>query len=567
MLSQRWFGPGATRGPHIAALGLIAVLACALYLPFLRNPLMFDDRVFFSHHLFAYYATHPLGLMPRAPAYFSLAFTEILFSRIEAHRVVSLVFHVGCAFVLYRLLYVLLQGANNGAHAISTGDDRRAAACAFVAAAGFAIHPAAVYGAAYLVQRSIVLATLFSLLSLVFLARGLTHRAYADAIWAGVLYALAVLCKEHSILLPAVAIPVAILANAGTVFALRYVALYLAACAPAALFVLALARQLIGRPYEPHVVEIARQIGTSSGAASVDLSWAQSAVTQAGLFFRYIAAWLWPNTGAMAVDLRIDPSANWSPGWIALKIVAFAVAGVFAFLLVRRRGRTGLVGLGLLYAWTLFLAELSVPRFQEVYVLYRSYLWAPGIALALAAVLNALGSRIALAVFLVAGPILMVQAHDRLVTFSSPLRLWEDAADKLPVGPVPWGSRVLYEVGREYLYSGQPDKAFAAADRCMASYPGTWQCVYARGAIHTQLEQFDRALPYFVRAAEMQPSSGIAQHRVGLVLEKLERIEEAKQRYRKAASLGYRGGDMELGRLGETSGTAASAANAAPAKP
>lgn len=549
MRLQRWFDPGETRGLHLAALGLIMVLVCGLYLPFLRNPLVFDDQVFFSHHLFSYYATHPLGLTPRAPAYFSLAFTEILFSRIEAHRIVSLVLHLGCAFVLYRLIYALLQQAQGDVPAADSASSRRAALCAFVAAAGFAIHPAAVYGAAYLVQRSIVLATLFSLLSLVFLVRGLLRRAYGDAIWAALLYALAVLSKEHGILLAAAAVPVAMLARTGTAFALRYVTLHLAACAPAALFVLALAQQQIGRPYEPHVVEIAGQIETSSG--SVELSWLSSAVTQAGLFFRYLATWLWPETSAMAVDLRIDPSANWSPGWIALKVVAFAAVGVFAFVLVRRRGRTGLIGLGMLYAWILYLAELSVPRFQEVYVLYRSYLWAPGIALALAAVLNGLGSRIALAVFLVAGPILMVQAHDRLVTFSSPLRLWEDAAAKLPDSPVPWGSRVLYEVGREYLYSGQPDKASAAAERCIATYPGTWQCVYARGAIHLQLEQYDRALPYFVRAAEMQPSSGIAQHRVGLVLEKLDRVEEAKLRYRKAASLGYRGGDMELGRLGE----------------
>ena len=571
MLSQRGFGPGATRGLHIAALGLIVVLACALYLPFLRNPLVFDDRFFFAQNLFSYYATHPLGLVTRAPAYFSLAFTEILFSRIEAHRLVSLFVHVGCAFALYCLLYVLLQGVQNGSQAAAPGDHRRSAACALVAAAGFAIHPAAVYGAAYLVQRSVVLATLFSLLSLVFLARGLMRRAYADAIWAGLLYALAALCREHSILLPAVAVPLAMLANPGTAFALRYVALYLAVCAPAALFVLILmlGKQLFGQAYEPHVVEIAAQIEASSGSGSgsADLSWALSAVTQAGLFFRYLATWLWPDTSTMAIDLRIDPFVSWSSAWIAIKVAAFAAAGLFGLLLVRRRGTAGLIGLGLLYAWILFLPEFSVLRFQEPFVLYRSYLWAPGIALAVAAILGVLGSRAALAAFALACPLLMYQAHDRLTSFSSPLRLWEDAADKLPQGPVPWGSRVLYEVGREYLYSGQPDKAIAAAERCVATYPGTWQCGYARGAIHMQLEQYDRALPYFVRAAEMQPASGIAQHRVGLALEKLERIEEAKQRYRKAASLGYRGGDMELGRLGGATGAAAPSANAVPAKP
>ena len=558
MRLQRWFGPEATRGLHLAAFGLIALLACGLYLPFLRNPLVFDDRFFFAQNLFSYYATHPLGLVTRAPAYFSLAFTEVLFSRIEAHRLVSLLFHVGCAFALYRLLYLLLQGSRNGVATAADGGSSRAALCAAIAATGFAIHPAAVYGAAYLVQRSIVLATLFSLLSLLFLVRGLRRGAYADAVWAGFLYALAVLCKEHSMLLPAVAVPLAMLANPGTAFALRYVALYLAACAPAALFVLVLmlGKQLFGQAYEPHLVEIAGQIEASSGSGSVDLSWPLSAVTQAGLFFRYLAIWLWPDTSAMAIDLRIDPLASWSPAWVVIKVAGFAAAGVCGLLLVRRRANVGLIGLGMLYVWILFLPELSVLRFQEPFVLYRSYLWAPGIAIAVAAIFSYLDSRVALAAFALTCPALLFQAHDRLVSFSTPLRLWEDAAGKLAHGPLPWGSRVLYEVGREYLYSGQPDKAIAAAERCMATYPGTWQCVYARGAIHTQLEQYDRALAYFVRAADMQPASGIAQHRVGLVLEKLDRIEEAKQRYRKAASLGYRGADLELGRLGAATGVA-----------
>ena len=293
MLSTLWSGPGNNRRLHIVALGLIVALACGLYLPFLGNPLVFDDRVFFSHTLFAYYATHPLGLIARAPAYFSLAFTEILFSRVEAHRILSLLLHLGCALALYRLIYLLLRGTQGGAAAVATGEDRSAAVCAFVGAATFAIHPAAVYGAAYLVQRSIVLATLFSLLSLLFLVRGLTRRAYSGALWAALMYALAVLCKEHAILLPAVALPLALLAkNTGFAFRLRYVAVYWAACAPAALFVLMLMKQLVGQAYEPHVAQIAGQIEAASGAGDVNLSWPLSAVTQAGLFFRYLATWL-----------------------------------------------------------------------------------------------------------------------------------------------------------------------------------------------------------------------------------------------------------------------------------
>ena len=59
-------------------LGACAILALAggLYGPFLHNPRMFDDWTFFSGRNFAYYATHPFGLVLRAPPLFSLAITE-----------------------------------------------------------------------------------------------------------------------------------------------------------------------------------------------------------------------------------------------------------------------------------------------------------------------------------------------------------------------------------------------------------------------------------------------------------------------------------------------------------
>src|SRR5690349_18964387 len=148
---------------------LIAALACALYWPFLGNPRVFDDWVFFSGEQFAYYAMHPFGLDMRLPAYFSLAITETEIGSMRAHRIVSLVFHVVCALALCRLIRDLLR---------TTAPDRTgpeveptAALWACAGAALFAIHPVAVYGAGYLVERPIVLVTLFSLLSVVFFMR------------------------------------------------------------------------------------------------------------------------------------------------------------------------------------------------------------------------------------------------------------------------------------------------------------------------------------------------------------------------------------------------------------
>ena len=51
------------------------------------------------------------------------------------------------------------------------------------------------------------------------------------------MYSMALLCKEHSIFLPAVAVLTVALVTTERRFALRHAAIYLAACAPAALYV------------------------------------------------------------------------------------------------------------------------------------------------------------------------------------------------------------------------------------------------------------------------------------------------------------------------------------------
>jgi protein O-mannosyl-transferase len=536
---------------RLIGAGVLLALAAGLYLPFADNPLVFDDKIFFSGENFSYYATRPFALDLRMPAYFTLAFIQTVWGGVEAHRVVGLLFHAACALALYLLIYQLLERAPAVRGGVPADGSRDAAIWAFVGAAAFAVHPVAVYGAAYLVQRTILLATLFCLLSIVLFVRGLKMRSHADAVSAALMYALAVLSKEHAVLLPAAALATLALVGVERRFALRHAAIYAVACAPAALFVVLLSKGVIGHAYEAGFEALAAQARETAaeGNRIAELPWSVSAVTQAGLFFRYLALWIWPSTDAMSIDVRIDFLAQWSPFWIALKITAFIAFGAAASFLLSRGGRRAVIGFGLLYAWILFVVEFSTARFQEPFVLYRSYLWGPGFVLAAVAALGALPRRVALAACVIGFPVLVYQAHDRLESFSSSLRLWEDAAAKLPATPVPWGSRTLYQLGREYLYAGQPDKAIEVTDRCMKTYPTTAHCYYARGAIHLQLEEYEQALPYLARALEMQPESGIVHHRLGLALENLDRLDEAKAHYRRAVALGYRGAEHQLARL------------------
>lgn len=546
----------ARRFPHLAAAGVVVALACLLYFPFLKNPFIFDDISLFSGSDFAHFAMLPRGIHLRHLPHFSLAFPQVMWGHFppwghpELHRMIGLAFHIACSLALYKLLYELVLAAKALPGGLPADDARaNARTLALVGAAVFAIHPVAVYGAGYLIQRTIVVATLFSLLSVMYFVRGLSRGSHVDAISAAVFYALAVFSKEHSVLLPAVAVLAVPLVAANPRFAVRHAALYLTACAPAAIVAALIRKGVIGSGYEPFLRNIAEQL---EGASDFDMSefpWSLSAVTQAGLFFRYLVLWVWPDTGAMSVDLRVDFIEGWTPGRMVLKVAAFGASGAAGFLLLRRGGRSGLVGIGLLYAWVLFLVEFTAVRFQEPFVLYRSYLWAPGVMIALVAVLAGLSRRMVLAAFAVACPVLLYQAHDRLVSFSHPFVLWQDAVAKLPEKPVPWGSRALHKLGREYVYRGQLPEADRIAERCLAQYPNTYHCHFARGAVHLEMKQFEPALPHMQRALELRPDSAFAHNHLGVILENLGRRAEARAAYQRASELGLVAADNRIRRL------------------
>lgn len=537
-----------SRYPALIGIGIVAGLACGLYLPFLANPPVFDDLGFFSGRLFTYYATHPLGLELRVPPYFSLAIVQVIWGSMAAHRIVGLAFHVACALALYKLIYDLLRHAGRSA-TVPPQEGLAAHAPAFFAAAAFAVHPVAVYGAGYLIQRMSVFAALFALVSIIFYVRGLARRSHADAITAALLYSLAVLSRETAVMLAAAAVVAGLIVTVERRFMLRHAALYLAMCAPAAVLVTLLVKGKIGTTYEPDFGVVTAQIAHAGAPAALGSPWLESAVTQMGLYFRYLALWLFPDPGAMSIDLRIDFAGAWPSALVLLAVAGFTGYGALGVALMRGQGIARVAGFGMLYPWLLFLPEFATVRFQEPFVLYRSYLWAPGIMVLLACGLARLPGRAVAAAALLVLPLLFYQAHGRLSTFSSSLALWEDAASKLPRQAVPGGSRTLYNLGREYLYRERGGEAIAVIERCLAEYPATYDCHMARASIHLHLEEYRQALPHLNRAIGLRAKSGTARHHLGLALENLGCLDEAKAQYRLAAKLGFQGADHRLSRL------------------
>jgi len=537
-----------SRFPVLVGIGLIVGLAGGLYLPFLANPPVFDDLGFFSGRLFAYYATHPFGLELRVPPYFSLAIVQVIWGTMEAHRILGLAFHIACALSLYKLIFDLQQYAARRAGALP-GAGLQAHAPAFIAAAVFAIHPVAVYGAGYLIQRMSVFATLFSLISIVLYLRGLARRSHTDAVSAALFFWVAVLSRETAVLLPAAAAVAGLIVVVDRRFMLRHAALYLACCAPAAVLVTLLVKGKIGATYEPDFGMVSAQIVRTGASSVLESPWLESAVTQAGLFFRYLAQWMFPDTGAMSLDLRIYFAGAWPPAVALLAVAGFVGYGLLGLYFMRRVGMPRMAGFGLLFTWILFLTEFTTIRFQDPFVLYRSYLWAPGLMVLLASGLARVPGRAAIALALLVLPLLFYQAHDRLRTFSSGLALWEDAVAKLPRQAIPGGSRTLYNLGREYLYRDRADQAIAVAERCLAEYPETYDCHMARAAIQLHQEEYRQAMPHLARAIFLRPKSGTARHHLGFALENLGCLDEARAQYRLALDLGFQGAVHRLSRL------------------
>jgi protein O-mannosyl-transferase len=527
-------------GSTAVFLALLAGLGCALYVPFLGNPAFFDDRWLFSGHRFFEYASSPLGLAPRQPAYFSLAVVQVLSGAMEAHRAIGLLFHIGCAWTLYALLRELQRWSGSS-------EAPQARLVAFSGAGFILLHPVAVYAAGYLVQRSIVLATLFGLASLLVFLRGLRQHRLSAALWAAGLFSLAVLSKEHALLLPAVAAVAGIcLLRDKLRLALRYAALYLAACAPAGILVVLMAKNIVGQRYEREFSDVAAQIAPGGAAQLLDTPWLGSALTQAGLFFRYLGLWLWPDPARMSIDLRVDFDASWSALFAVPAVLAYLAWATASLVLLARRGRSAMVGVGMLWVWVSYLLEFSVVRFQEPFVLYRSYLWAPGLAIAASPALERIPVRYVACASMAALLVLAGQAHERLRSFSSGLALWEDAVAKLSAPSVPGGSRTLYNLGREYLYGGQPAKAIALIDRCQREYPDAYHCLFARAAIHLALEEYETALPHLRAAIEAHPEEGLPRHHLGLALQQLGCPEEARTQYELAQKLGFLGAAERL---------------------
>ena len=127
----------------------------------------------------------------------------------------------------------------------------------------------------------------------------------------------------------------------------------------------------LGAPYEPMVQSLLQQMDAARHELDARDLYPLSVINQGWLFFRYLLVWLVPYTGWMSIDVRPSFPTQFVSWPYTLGFAAYLAYPLIAGTLLRKGGRTGLAGFGLLFPWLLGLTEFATVRFQEPFVLYR----------------------------------------------------------------------------------------------------------------------------------------------------------------------------------------------------
>ena len=522
----------------LVGLLLIGAVA-ALYGQFLWNPIVFDDLYFFmldgeGNQPVSSYRFELLQL--RSLPYATLAWTKAWFGLdLIGFRIGNLLLHAGVVLSLFFFLKSLFT--------TTMGDDKEERLsprmAAFFAALLFALHPVSTYAVAYLVQRSIVMATLFSLLGLLAYTQG-SIRQKPLWLWLSVpCYFFAVHAKEHAIMLPAVLLGLTVLLHSDWRQQLKDRWAIFLAMLIIALLVVVSAKGLIGSVY---VVP-----GTETwGEADRPLSYPLSIWMQSQHFLKYAFLWIFPNPAWMSMDMpQPAPESLLSP--FLLSFLAFLAWGALAFWLLFKRGLQGLAGFALLSPWLMYLVEFSLIRVQDVFVLYRSYLWAP-VAFCLLPVLFAkLNGRVAAAILSLLALTMIPLSMDRLMTLSHPYLVWDDA-EKLVRGRTDLlgAFRIYYNRGTESIHIGKLDQAVADLKQAIALSPRFAEAHGNLGAAYFDKADWNNAAVAFGRAIAIAHEdhrnlSPRYIHGRAQAFEKLGEFEKAQQDYRESCRLASRG--------------------------
>ena len=532
----RWIRHNALKVtmPRVCAALLLAI-AGLVYIPYLRNPMVFDDFNVIGSMGFLDYA-FDFRIGPRWLPYATLAHTYALTDGdIFVMRLGNLVLHALNAVMVFVLLREIFFATVD----IDRGETERASNTlipAMLAAVVFAAHPVAVYGAGYLVQRTALMSTMFMLLMLITYWRWLITGRRAMWVWSAVWYLLSVFSKEHSVMAPAVALFMTLLLYRPSMALARRLAVPFVAYLIIAALVISMVKGVLGAAYEPYAREMLG-LPLEPDDARLRAAYLMSVITQSFLYFKYVFLWVFPNTEWMSIDLRellATSLLSWPYGSFALVFMSYPL---LALGMVLRGGRMGVAGWVLAFPWLMFATELSTIRVQEPFVLYRAYLWCPVMGALLALALYRVNPRILAAVCILVVCVLVPLSWNRLHTMSDKLLLWDDAVKLLVTGNESGAGRIFYNRALALSEKGRHADAEADLDRVIILHPKLAPVYFARAKARFDLARHAEAKLDLDSAIALNPNAASYYFARAITLTRMGRNEQATPDFQKSCEL------------------------------
>lgn len=433
-------------------LGLLAlcVFISAVYFKTLKNPLVFDDSAltgYVQNSVESPLKTNPLNLIGRVLPIWSFAKAYSVTTDIIPQRVINLFLHLICTILIFILVSKTTEKT----------------LITFFSAALFGLNPAAIYGVAYLVERSIVMAAMFGIIQIIFCIEWMRAEKLRDGViffgLALLAYIFAISSKEHAFPLVVVFPAVCVLSRKET----KHFGMYLIAGLIVAGYFLKLAFKFSGHfayegGYYTPVVENMCGIKDNIHLRSI--------ATQAGLFFKYM--WVWINPLAeRSIDMREFFAESILSKPHIYGVVAYVVWGVVSAWFLMKRV---ILGFAMFVLWCLFLVEIQTIRLGEMFVIYRSYLYAPFYALIFAELLEMLDLNKkslacigCLAVFFFG-----LTTFEDLNQFKSSASLWKRASEIIKPENMCQGARALSNYGTALIHEGKSKEALPILEKAVS---------------------------------------------------------------------------------------------------
>lgn len=494
----------------VFGLFIIGVLL-GIYLPGLRNELVFDD-LRFKDTIFGNYGGL-LELKQRMLSYSSFVWLEkLLGDGWWKQRIFNLILHGGVVVALYALMRDLLSITKFPEDFEATDyflDSRQAAL--IVGIAVFAVNPMAVYAVGYLVQRSIVMATLFSILAWWFFVRGLlTNRLHWHAL-ALFAYFCAVLSKEYAVLAAAMAVPLYVyIKRPGWKIIVATMIASLIFLGIVSAVILHSYGNIFGKIFDEQSINYAQQLETLNPGITQKI-YSLSILNEAALFFKYGFLWFFPNVLWMSIDLRpAFPTSLFDPLHLFGAVSFFLLSSLVVYIFFKKRNFLGFIALCLLFPVVLYFTEFFTVWVQDPFVLYRSYFWAIAVPGLIAVCLTGINPKIIYALGFVLTSIYGGLALERNLTFHDEFTLWSDAAEKIDIDAPP-------------------------------NAIGRWRSFLNLGAYYTGKGMYQQALDNFSIAHKLGAQNGVADFNMGVILQKLRKPKEALAALNEAEAQGFQG--------------------------